>query len=712
MTWPWRNDLRTGSGTDPSLNASLLSSPTNIDTLLIQADTLRDAARWPEAATAYQSVLLRAPQNAAIWVQLGHALKESHDLPASEAAYRTSLTLSPDTADTHLQLGHVLKLQGHRPAAIAAYAAALRADRSCTPALTELIAMGEAWGAEQAAGLGLPMLGALLETAAQLRTALTRLELALPDAASLASIPPALFHTRYRLPPPPAPLGKPGDWAVLALDHGQPGAVVALLRSLAAQCAPPVSVTIASTEPATQIVTRQFDNAALLCPIDIVPAGSLIAPPNYDWLLVCASGSILVPHAKAWLDWAASQTDAAGFYVDEAGPNPVLKAAHDPEADAPPYRHTVLALRGPVEAAVLAKALPTADPLQAIADHVAANGGIGHLARILAHRLREPLPPPRRQLPNAQQPQGIGTQGQRVGVIIPTRNGATMLRDCVDALRETAAEPARLDIVILDNGSDDPDTLALLARLEARGVARVLRDPAPFNWSRLSNAGVAACKSELLLFLNDDVTLGSAGWDQTLRRQLARPNVGAVGARLDYPDGGLQHAGIVFGPGGRMEHEGVAAIGVLPDIAARWVARRRVGAVTGAFLGCRRSDFQAVGGFDAAHLPIWFNDIDFCLKLRRAERIILFEPTILATHHESRTLSAQPHDAARQEIWDDSLRTMQQRWGQALVTDPGFNPHFSRHGRPFELMMEPSTHAIREHLVRSSGPDPWRPASP
>jgi hypothetical protein len=239
-------------------------------------------------------------------------------------------------------------------------------------------------------------------------------------------------------------------------------------------------------------------------------------------------------------------------------------------------------------------------------------------------------------------------------------------------------------------------------------VAQVIRDDAPFNWSRLNNAGVAACRSPILVFVNDDVTITAAGWDQTLRRHLARPEIGAVGVRLDYPDGSLQHGGIVFGPGGRAEHDGVATIGVLPDIAARWVTRRRVGAVTGAFLACRRADYSAAGGFDAAHFPIWFNDIDFCLKLRQAGLSILYEPAIRATHHESRTLSAQPHDAVRQAIWDDSLREMQLRWGDALHTDPGFNPHFARTGRPFELLAEPSVEAVRAHLLRSGQPDPWR----
>ena len=170
----------------------------------------------------------------------------------------------------------------------------------------------------------------------------------------------------------------------------------------------------------------------------------------------------------------------------------------------------------------------------------------------------------------------------------------------------------------------------------------------------------------------------------------------------------MQHGGIIFGPDGRAEHEGVATIGALPDIAARWTTRRSVGAVTGAMLACRRDDFARLGGFDADHFPIWFNDIDFCLRLRRAGLTIVYEPAIHATHSESRTLSAQPENAERRAIWRQTLADLRQRWGDALRTDPGFNPHFARIGRPFELMTEPPLDAVRTQLLLSARPNPWR----
>jgi GT2 family glycosyltransferase len=362
----------------------------------------------------------------------------------------------------------------------------------------------------------------------------------------------------------------------------------------------------------------------------------------------------------------------------------------------------MIAVRTEVAAQAPADVWGKSDPISALTELSADECTIAHLPRVLCNRMADlPPPPPHASLI-------VPVQGHtRIGVVIPTRNGADLVQTCIDSLRRTAGQPSRLDIVIIDNGSDDQPTLDLLANLEAMGAARVLRDPAPFNWARLSNSGAASCDSSLLLFLNNDVEITTHGWDDILRRHLNRPDLGAVGARLLYPDGGIQHGGMVLGPDGRAEHEGAAAVGVPDDIAARWITRRRVGAVTGAFLACRREDFETLRGFDAVHLPIWFNDVDFCLRLRKSGKLILYVPEIVATHHESRTLTTLSADQHHRVIWSESLAKMRHRWGSALEIDPGFNPHFARTGRPFEAMMEPSITAIREHLILSARRNPW-----
>ena len=414
---------------------------------------------------------------------------------------------------------------------------------------------------------------ALLQGLAELQAGLARLERALPDAAGLNSFPLAaygLFRARHRLPPPPEP--PPAlRWGVLAIDTGQ-GDALALLHALAAQDIPPVGVALAGRGEGAEALLRRFGFGGLACPVTLPPPGSEPLLPACDWVLAITTAGLPAPGALAWLGWAAAQVGAAAIYADEdhvaapgaAPERPVLKAAHDPDAQPPLHAHGMLALRAPPRP-LLAAALATPDPLAALAAATAASG-LAHLPRILSSRLADPPAPPPHPTPA---PAAAPAAPARIGVIIPTRNGA-LLRTCLDALRATAGQPEALDVVVLDNGSDDAATLALLEGLAAAGAATVLRDDTPFNWARLSNRGAAACRAPLLLFLNDDVEITSPGWDATLRRHLARPGIGALGARLAYPQGGLQHAGMVLGPDGRAEHEGVAPVGVPADIAARW----------------------------------------------------------------------------------------------------------------------------------------------
>ena len=197
------------------------------------------------------------------------------------------------------------------------------------------------------------------------------------------------------------------------------------------------------------------------------------------------------------------------------------------------------------------------------------------------------------------------------------------------------------------------------------------------------------------------------GWDDILRDQLRRESVGVVGVKLVYPDGTLQHAGIVLGANRRTEHEGVGAAPTAQGSCGRWHLRRRAAAVTGAFLACRRTDFQALGGFDEIELPILFNDIDFCLRMRQQGLQILFEPAIIARHHELKTLRLAYSEETRAHYTVHALCVMRQRWGDAFRRDPGFNPHFSRWGRPFETLSEPSMDVILDHLFCSARANPW-----
>ena len=290
-------------------------------------------------------------------------------------------------------------------------------------------------------------------------------------------------------------------------------------------------------------------------------------------------------------------------------------------------------------------------------------------------------------------------------MVVPTRDGGADLRRCLQAARTLADIPTLLNFLVIDNGSTDPATRDYLRELAAMPDVRVVQDAGPFNWSRLNNLAARACSDEILLFMNDDVELLSGDWDSYLRHHLGRPDIGAVGCKLSYPDGAIQHAGIVFGPDGRTAHEG--SDDVTPETQYRWDSRRSVSAVTGAFLATRRADFETLRGFDEVSFPIWFNDVDFCLRLRSRGLRILYGPEISAIHGESSTLKKEPESQRKLMLWKESLGAMRARWGESFEEDPSFNPHFVRVGRPFEAIFEPSIGRIMAHLKCSARCEPW-----
>ncbi len=698
MKWPW---TRTKSAQEPTAPNNDLP---DVAELVAIADGFRDARNWPQAVGAYERVLARFPESAAIWVQFGHARKETGDLAGAESAYRRALEIDPDNADSLVQIGHALKLQGRRDAAIAAYAQALRADRTCDPALRELIALGEGPIAGQVSGLGDLSLHNMLGLITEMRRGLDTLERMLPDVASLASIASGrydLFRQTYRLPNPPEPLAE-RSWAVLVIAGASDCGPT--LRSLADQTKVPARIVVQDASAAAIGRAEQSGYFGNRNNVQFLAAGQAPEPDGMDWVLVVDCGVELASTALAWLDWAAENCTADAIYADEfwqgnsiTGPAPSFKATDDPFTDATLYDHTILAVR----ASTLVQISRTA-PIAIIEAVTAGGGRVAHLARVLSRRPGAPYPPQSRTRAALLR----GLPG-RVSAIIPTRDGCDMLRKCVTALRELASRPEDVDIIILDNGSITEIMLKYLSELANLPRVQIHRVDERFNWSRLNNLGVTQSIADVVLFINDDVEVTVAGWDDILRATLALHDVGAVGARLNYPNGCLQHAGIVFGPSGRCEHEGVGYGAFLTPIAERWTSRRQVGAVTGAFLACCRTIFDRVGGFDPS-LPIWFNDVDFCLTLRQAGLAIIYEPDLTAIHRESPTLAVGAADPDRRVIWDTSLAEMRRRWGEALTIDPGFNPHFARTGRPFEALFEPSLGAVQAHLKRSAQPNPWR----
>jgi GT2 family glycosyltransferase len=469
------------------------------------------------------------------------------------------------------------------------------------------------------------------------------------------------------------------------------------------------SVQILNARPGLSSELLQWSNFGLDCAVETVESIASVGCRD-GWLLLLQAGTELLPASLPWMAWAASRIDALALYADEelievdeigrpTGSRGYFKSAYDPEAAGSCHSHSMLAVRAGAAVAGIEDGDGSAliDDIERQAGDA---GRIAHVPRVLSRRLAPAVfRPPAANKSSASLPDNIA-------VIVPTRDGGKNLRECLDAARTLADAPDTLHFVVVDNGPSERGDLECFEQEGSRLSGKILVDRGPFNWSRLNNLAVKSCAAPILLFLNDDVELRTKGWDTQLRHHLRRSEIGAVGCRLVYPDGSLQHAGIVLGPDGTTAHEGKGL--VTPETSHRWSVRRVVGAVTGAFLACRRSNFEAAGGFDEASFPVWFNDVDFCLRLRARSMHILYAAEILGVHRESATLKQVGALKDRAALWQDSAKALKRRWREALIGDPGFNPHFLRAGSPFEQVADPSEAAALRHLLVTASSNPWR----
>lgn len=259
-----------------------------------------------------------------------------------------------------------------------------------------------------------------------------------------------------------------------------------------------------------------------------------------------------------------------------------------------------------------------------------------------------------------------------VSIIIPTRDQVSFLRRCVESVR-TITRYGPLEIIIVDNDSRDPETLNYLGELTHSGV-RVVRDDGPFNFSRLINRGAREVRGELLLFLNNDVEVIEPEWLGEMVSHAVRSNVGAVGARLWYPDRTLQHGGVVLGLGGVAGHAHHRVPRGHPGYFNRAFLQQNCSAVTAACMLVRKLLFEELGGFNELDVGINFSDIDFCLRLKKHGWQIVWTPSANLVHHESISRGTVP-TMAQQDLFMREASYTQRRWGNELLADPFYSPN-------------------------------------
>lgn len=263
-------------------------------------------------------------------------------------------------------------------------------------------------------------------------------------------------------------------------------------------------------------------------------------------------------------------------------------------------------------------------------------------------------------------------EAKPISIIIPMRDQMELLARCLDSItRETTYAP--FEIIVVDNDSQTEEARTYLSRLKHR----VLRYAGPFNFSAINNFAVEQTSSPWLLFLNNDTEVIDGDWLTIMAEHIQRPEVGAVGPRLLYPDDTVQHAGIVVGVGGVAEHAFRGFPAEAPGVCRQLQVTRNYSAVTGACLLTRREVFNKVHGFDEERLPVTFSDVDLCLKIRQAGYLVVYTPFARLYHHES--------GSRRRTVEPLETGIMQERWSALLDDDPYYNPNLSRERADFSL---------------------------
>jgi ADP-heptose:LPS heptosyltransferase/GT2 family glycosyltransferase len=270
----------------------------------------------------------------------------------------------------------------------------------------------------------------------------------------------------------------------------------------------------------------------------------------------------------------------------------------------------------------------------------------------------------------------------RVSIIIPTTGKLALLRTCLTGLFELTDYQDFELIILLNNTDQSPEVFSYLETIARDPRVKLVDFKEPFNFSRICNVGAAAAIGEFLLFLNDDVEVIEPAWLEAMLGHAERPEVGVVGARLLYPDGRVQHAGMfwVVGEGGG-RHSFRFAPRSDPGYFGLAMTPRNVLMVTGACIMLRREWFEAIGRFDESHSVV-NNDVDLCLRSWSNGGLVVYEPAVTLIHHESASRVDMPDEYDVDGFWE--------KWGKILKAgDPYYHPNLSRDSDNYAVDDEP-----------------------
>lgn len=256
-----------------------------------------------------------------------------------------------------------------------------------------------------------------------------------------------------------------------------------------------------------------------------------------------------------------------------------------------------------------------------------------------------------------------------VSIIIPTRNGLNLLSRCITSII-TETTYLNYELIIVDNGSNDPKTLSYLKNIECEFI-KIIRDDSPFNYSNLNNSAVDVANGEYICLMNNDTEIITKNWLEEMMAHACQENVGCVGAKLLYPNNKVQHGGVILGIGGLAGHAHWNLDRNEPGYFNRAMLAQELSAVTAACLLVKKSIYEEVGGLDP-NLAVAFNDVNFCLDVLNKGYRNIWTPFAELYHFES---ASRGYEDTPEKIkrFKSELDSMQLKWGNCLLKDPAYN---------------------------------------
>jgi O-antigen biosynthesis protein len=276
----------------------------------------------------------------------------------------------------------------------------------------------------------------------------------------------------------------------------------------------------------------------------------------------------------------------------------------------------------------------------------------------------------------------------KVSLLIPTRDGFEILQTCIESIRNKTSYPD-WEIIVLNNQSQDKQTLSYLGEIVKDNRCRVVDYNLPFNFSAINNFGVKLATGDIVGFLNNDVEVINQDWLTEMVSHAVRPGIGAVGAKLYYADGFVQHAGVIIGLGGLAGHAHRLFPGDHPGYAGRAMLTQNFSAVTAACMVVKREVFDVVGGMDEVHLTVAYNDVDLCLRIQDAGYRNVWTPYAELYHSESYTRGDDNDSAKKRSRLNAEKKYILRRWHTCRTPDPYYSPNLTLDKEDFSIAHDP-----------------------